>query len=75
MFSGSGSLEGLKIGGGFSASLDKASASGTGYKTGGCVKKTEKCLVHKGEYVLPVGVKPTKTQKEQVKEIKSKAKK
>ena len=33
-----------------------------GYKKGGRVKKTERALVHKGEYVLPKGVKPTKKQ-------------
>ena len=33
-----------------------------GYKMGGRVKKTGKALVHKGEFVLPRGVKPTKGQ-------------
>lgn len=33
------------------------------FKKGGAVKKTGKAIVHKGEYVLPVGVKPTKAQK------------
>ena len=37
-----------------------------GFKYGGPVHKTEKALVHAGEYVLPVGVKPTAAQKRQV---------
>jgi len=37
-----------------------------GYKTGGKVPKTGVALVHKGEYVLPAGVAPTKTQVEAV---------
>jgi hypothetical protein len=32
------------------------------YKKGGRVKKTGVAMVHKGEFVLPVGVKPTKAQ-------------
>lgn len=37
-----------------------------GFKYGGPVHRTEKALVHAGEYVLPVGVKPTAAQKRQV---------
>ena len=33
-----------------------------GYRKGGRVKKTGKALVHKGEFVLPRGVEPTKWQ-------------
>jgi hypothetical protein len=33
------------------------------FKKGGAVKKTGAAYVHKGEYVLPAGVKPTKAQK------------
>jgi hypothetical protein len=33
-----------------------------GYKTGGKVPKTGLALIHKGEYVLPANVKPTKAQ-------------
>ena len=36
------------------------------FKKGGRVKKTGPALVHKGEYVLPKGVKPTKAQKDKV---------
>ncbi len=40
------------------------------FKTGGLVKgkqgKARKAIVHGGEYVLPVGVKPTAYQKKQV---------
>lgn len=41
-------------------------ASLMGYKKGGLVKKTGKALVHKGEFVLPKGVKPTKGQRRAV---------
>jgi hypothetical protein len=44
-----------------------------GFKKGGKVKKTGLALVHKGEYVLPKGIKPTKAQKAKV--AKKKAKK
>ena len=43
-----------------------------GYKTGGTVKKTELALVHKNEFVLPAGVKPTKEQKAQIRKLKQK---
>ena len=69
----SGSLENLEVGG--SLKLGGAKASGTGFRTGGHVKKTGKFLVHSGEYVLPVGVKPTDEQKKKVRAIKAKAKK
>jgi hypothetical protein len=46
-----------------------------GYKTGGRVRKTGKALVHKDEFVLPVGVKPTKGQKKSVKILRSKSNK
>ena len=36
------------------------------FKKGGKVKKTAKALLHKGEYVLPKGVRPTKSQMKQV---------
>jgi hypothetical protein len=32
------------------------------FKKGGRVKKTGPALVHKGEFVLPASVKPTKSQ-------------
>lgn len=48
-------------------------------KTGGRVpgkkNKAIKAIVHGGEYMLPVGVKPSKKQIEQVKKLKLKAKK
>ena len=40
------------------------------FKNGGQVKKTGAAYVHKGEYVLPVGVKPTKAQKAAVARMK-----
>ena len=36
------------------------------FKKGGKVKKTGLAVVHKGEYVLPKGVAPTKAQKAKV---------
>ena len=36
------------------------------FKKGGPVKKTIKALLHKGEYVLPKGVKPTPQQRKAV---------
>jgi hypothetical protein len=69
----SGSLKGLKASG--SISIDDASASVAGFKTGGRVKRTGQALVHKNEYVLPVGVKPTQEQMKKVRAIKAKSKK
>lgn len=43
------------------------------FKKGGKVNKTGLALVHKGEYILPASVKPTKAQKAKV--AKKKAKK
>ena len=36
------------------------------FKKGGRVKKTGKAILHKGEFILPVGVKPTKAQLKKV---------
>lgn len=50
-----------------------------GFKTGGRVPgkkgKPVKAILHGSEYVLPVGVKPTKTQMKAVNALKSKDKK
>ena len=43
------------------------------FKKGGKVNKTGLAILHKNEYVLPAGVKPTKAQKAKV--AKKKAKK
>lgn len=40
------------------------------YKKGGRVKRTGKALVHKGEYILPRGVKPTKAQVKKIAAMK-----
>ena len=51
------------------------------FRTGGHVGKGGKkgkarlAVVHNGEYVLPIGVKPTKSQKSQVAKRKARAKK
>ena len=60
------------------AVINKVAAKVEGYKTGGRVKGKKKdspkiIKAHVGEYVLPVGVKPTKTQKMAVAKRKSKA--
>lgn len=36
------------------------------FRKGGRVKRTTPALLHKGEYVLPAGVKPTKAQIQKV---------
>jgi hypothetical protein len=50
--------QGGEIGGTVGANV----ATALGYKKGGRVRKTGKALVHKGEFVLPRGVKPTRAQ-------------
>ena len=40
------------------------------FKTGGSVKKTGMAMVHKNEYILPSGIKPTKAQKAAVAKLK-----
>tara|TARA_R100001463_G_scaffold6465_2_gene21116 strand:- start:1546 stop:1845 length:300 start_codon:yes stop_codon:yes gene_type:complete len=45
------------------------------FETGGEVPRNTKALLHKGEYVLPAGVKPTKTQRKAVNKRKAQAKK
>lgn len=42
------------------------------FKTGGKVKKTGLAKVHKGEFVLPKEVKPTKAQRAKVAKLKAK---
>lgn len=58
-FTGIGADKGLKIG-------DEIGGDILGtlipFKKGGKVKKTGPIYAHKGEYVLPAGVKPTKAQ-------------
>ena len=79
---GLGRLIGKKIGGrrggDAGANIGRAAGGIAGaafplFKKGGKVNKTGLALVHKGEYVLPAGVKPTKAQKAKV--AKKKAKK
>jgi len=56
---GTGADEGGRIGGSLGGNLlDKLIP----FKKGGRVKKTGPILAHKGEFVLPAGVKPTKMQ-------------
>lgn len=43
------------------------------FETGGAVKKNTKALLHKGEYVLPAGVKPTKAQRRAVEKGKKRS--
>lgn len=58
-----GGKAGRKIGSKLGSDLGGvAGATLTPYKKGGKVAKTGPALVHKGEYVLPAHVKPTKAQ-------------
>ncbi len=79
---GLGRLIGKKIGGrrggDAGANIGRAAGGLAGglfpmFKKGGKVNKTGLALVHKGEYILPSSVKPTKAQKAKV--AKKKAKK
>lgn len=74
-----GSEIGRKLGGKSGAAIggvlgEAGGSIAPGFKTGGKVKRTGKALVHKGEYVLPKSVKPTKAQRAKVSAIKAKAK-
>ena len=42
------------------------------FKKGGPIKKTGPILAHKGEYILPKGVRPTSKQRAMVKKRRSK---
>lgn len=53
---------GAQLGGAAGQALGKLSP----FKKGGRVRKTGPALVHKGEYILPKGVKPTKKQMKKV---------
>ena len=44
----------------------------SGFKKGGRVKRTGKAVLHKNEWVLPVGVKPTAGQKKAIAKGKAK---
>jgi uncharacterized protein YcfJ len=62
-----GGKKGRKIGASLGGELGGvAGATLTPYKKGGKVPKTGAALLHKGEYVLPAGVAPTKAQKKAV---------
>jgi len=59
-----GGKAGKKLGGALGGELGTvAGATLTPYKLGGKVPKTGPALLHKNEFVLPAGVKPTKAQK------------
>lgn len=53
---------GKGIGGTLGGIAGYAGAKTLGFKKGGKVKRTGKALVHKGEFILPKGIKPTKKQ-------------
>lgn len=62
-----GGKAGRKIGSQLGGELGgTAGAVLTPYKKGGKVPKTGPALLHKGEFVLPAGVAPTKAQKKAV---------
>lgn len=63
-----GKLIGGKKHSGLGATLGTIAGDFLPFETGGAVKvakgrKTQKALLHKGEYVLPANAKPTKAQK------------
>lgn len=63
-----GQALGTKYGGKLGGDLGKVVGTAAGmafpyFKKGGKVTKTGPAVVHKGEYVLPASVKPTKAQK------------
>lgn len=71
-FTGIGGAEGRNIGGDVGGSILEFLIP---FKQGGKVTKTTKALLHKGEYVLPKGVKPTKAQIKAVMKRRSKKRK
>ena len=75
-----GGALGKKYGGSTGEQIGKIAGGALGlafpyFKNGGAVKKTGLAKVHKGEYVLPSSVKPTKAQKAAVTKLKKRAKK
>ena len=75
-----GKLIGGKKHSGLGATLGTIAGDFLPFETGGAVKvakgkKTQKALLHKGEYVLPANAKVTKTQKAIVAKNKRDAKK
>ena len=77
-----GGALGAKLGGKGGKKIGSAIGSVAGgflspYKNGGTVKgpkkgKSIQIIAHTGEYILPIGVKPTKAQKAQVAKRKKK---
>lgn len=61
-----GGKKGKKIGASLGAQLGGEAGKLVPYKKGGKVPKTGPALLHKGEFVLPAHVKPTKAQKSAV---------
>lgn len=63
LFGGSkGEESGGRIGGDVGGVAGGVGGALLPFKKGGRVKRTGKALVHKGEFILPKGVPPTKTQ-------------
>lgn len=57
-----GEQAGERIGGELGGAAGGLGGSLLPFKKGGRVRKTGKALVHKGEFILPKGVPPTKNQ-------------
>jgi hypothetical protein len=75
-----GKLIGGKKHSGLGGTLGTIAGDFLPFETGGAVKtkpgrKTQKAILHKGEYVLPANAKPTKAQKAIVARNKRNAKK
>ena len=70
-----GNLVGGEKGKNIGSSIGGIGGSLLPFKKGGPVKrKFQPALLHKGEFVLPKGVKPTKKQKKAVKKLRKKRK-
>lgn len=72
-----GGALGKKYGGSTGEQIGKIAGGALGlafpyFKEGGQVKKTGLAYVHKNEFVLPAGVKPTKAQKKAVAKLHKK---
>jgi hypothetical protein len=70
-----GGKKGQEVGGTIGGALGSLVPFKNGGKIGGPRGKPRVILAHSGEYVLPVGVKPTKAQKKAVADKKKKSKK
>ena len=62
LFGEKGKKIGSDIGGAIGGTAGAIGGGLLRFKKGGHIKKTGKAILHKGEFVLPKGIKPTKSQ-------------